>query len=275
MKKLRNLDTLIPLLITGLIFLILYIPTLNRPFHFEEVKVTKYFHTPPPANISVFSQETQEGSRWDNLWREYLRIQPPGLLYFYRVWSLITRENEIFMRLPLLFLITLCFYQLFFFFKELSSSSEAAVMVMFTSFGTWWYGIGSIISPTSFSLLLAFLSTVLYFESLRKKNMSIQLIIVNFCGLTVSYYFILIVLLQLLLLIFQRSAKKIKPFLIANFIFLISTSGLFYWVTNPQFSNPLAQHWGKVDNKDPLFLYEYLLLGAVRERQEKKPKGSR
>ncbi|MEC7275196.1 MAG: hypothetical protein VXV96_02660 [Bdellovibrionota bacterium] len=274
MVKRRNLDTLIPLLITGCIFLLLYIPTLNRPFHFEEIKVTRYFHTPPPSKVSIFTQDTMEGSRWDNLWREYLRIQPAGLLYFYRGWSLITQENEILMRLPLLILNILCLWQVFSFFKGLTHSSEAALMTLFTSLGTWWYGMGSIIAPTSFTLLFAFLSICLFFNSLKKKRMSKALILVNFCGLSVSYYFILITLLQLGSLIPLKNLKNIKAFFLANLILLFSCSGLLYWVANPRFSNPLAQHWGKVDHKDPLFLYEYLLLGAVREREIEKPRGS-
>ena len=154
MLKNHNIDVKIPLIILSIAFSILYFPSLSRPYSFEELKVTDAWFASPPESSINFMEDTRKASKFQEYWKSYLRVHPPGLLAFYRIWKFITFESEFLMRLPLLFLTILCFIQFFRFFSELTSPQEGSIMLLVFGMLPFWFNSGARILPESFGFLL-------------------------------------------------------------------------------------------------------------------------
>lgn len=262
-KSKVKLEVLLPLLLGLAIFLTLFLPLLNRPFHFEELRVTQYFHTPPPSNTSVFSQDTIQGSMLSAFWNDYLKLHPPGLIGFYYLWSFISFEEEVPMRLPLLFLAIFSLYQIFKFLSLYVKEEEAALVTLFSTFLTFWYGQGSLITPETFTLYFAVLSLSFFAQSLKEKKVLIPLILVNLLGASVSYLFLILIALQLFALALTKDLMK-KKIACALFTCTFLANGVsYYLIPNKDHSNPLIFYLPKGSNQTGLNFLNLLFKGGV------------
>ncbi len=246
----EKMEIKIPLILGVAIFLTLYLPTMNRPFHFEELRVTSHFSSAPPSNNFVMSQDTISGNKLSTYWYDYIKLHPPGLVGFYYIWRKITfSEEEVIMRIPLLVLSIFAFLSIFNLLKIYIDEKEAALVTLLSSFLTFWYGMGSLIVPETFALLLSVLSTSLFAQSLKEKKVKNSLLLINLLGSTVSYIFLILVAIQTILIFFSKTAqiqrKKLATIILSSY--LLCNGIHYYLIPNNNHSNPLTFFLPKAD----------------------------
>lgn len=251
------------LILLFLLFLILYFPVIGEPYAFEELRLTSFFHTAPNVEINPFATEFQKGSRLTQLWKEYFAIYPPGLLIFYRVWSVISFDNELFMRLPLLCLILYVLYSLFSFIRRFTDKDEAALITLLIGLGPIWYGPLSKISPESFNLCFSFLSLMFFSDCIMAKSFRLKKIwIINIIGLICSYHFTYIIFSQIIASQLCRTYNSQKLFMsIFSVLSILSLMTLIIFNKSID-NNVLIFFWPKVKGDEAIRLMKFILLGA-------------
>lgn len=254
------------LLLTGFIFLFLYLPVMGRPYNFEELRFTKHFYTVPDRDESTFSVLSREkvSSKWDLHKADFLRLYPPLQIGFYFLWSKITFEDEYLMRLPLLLLIFLCFKELFTFFTLYVQKDEASLTLIISSLFPWWYTYGSSITPNSFGLFLSFLSLLKFYPIISKeKEIPRSLWITNIIGLFVLYQFSLLIFMEVLFLAFSKKSKMTLRFILFHSLLLVSLWATYFSFPNPYFANPLVFYWNHSGIMEIWYLIKTFLSGGL------------
>ncbi len=256
-------DHKVNLLILTILFLMLYLPIIGRPFTFEELRLTSFFHTPPIAEITSFTPELQQGSRLSQYWRDYVEIYPPGVLIFYRAWSFISLENETFMRLPLFLLIIWSLVKLFQFMSLSVGKSESSLLTLLIGLSPLWYGYSGHLTPEAFAFPLFFLSIFYYHEAIQRKNFSsLSLWIVNTLGLFTLYHFSFLVLAQIIGSFFCKKYDSQKTFA-GLFILLVTTVlSTFVLIASDKVKNPLVFYWPEIDGSEVIKLFKLMILGS-------------
>lgn len=252
------------LFIFALIFLALYLPVLGRPFEFEELRLTSFFHSQPDKELLVFLPELESGSRYDKMATDYLKLNPPGLLYFYRLWSWITTENEFLMRLPLFILILLSLKSLFKIFESWSTKEEASLyLFLFGVFPIWFRPLVTL-TPSAFNFCLTVLSLQFFYRSLKRNNFkSVPLWTTNLVGLLVSYHFIAIILIQIGVSFFKREFAGQKPFAFFKGGIVLLIVGLYFSKPEVSDRNPLVFYWSEVKFMDSINVMKSFILGSI------------
>lgn len=254
------------LIFAGVIFILLYLPVMGRPFYFEELKMTSYFHKPEvKPNVLFFDIGSEsQPSQWENYKDDYIRLYPPLLFGFYFLWSKACFEDEILMRLPLLLLILLALKRMFEMVKLFWGEDEASLFLLITILFPWWYTYGTTLIPASFGLFLGIISSCLFIErSFQKKPIPLVLHLINLIGIVLLYQYSFLVLAQGLTVLFMKERRQyLTSSLSYVFIFTVLWSFIFL-NPNPYYGNPLALLWGKQGYEGLIKLVSVFITGAT------------
>lgn len=259
-------DHKVSLLTFTVIFLLLYIPLLGKPLSFEELRLTTYFHSTPTEQVKTFTPELSQGSRFSQHWDQYLKIYPPGLMTFYFVWSRLSFGDEIFLRIPLVILMLLFWRQLYLLLNAWLGRSESALTLLLIGLFPLWYRYGANITPESFHLYLSCLSFCYYYHAITKKDLSLtSLWVINFLGLVTNYFFIFVVLVQVLGALINSKISGRKSFSSVFALFSIIIMTAYLQVPSREYRNPLVFYWEEeVKPQQIKNLFEFSILGKTR-----------
>ncbi|MCR9204407.1 MAG: hypothetical protein NXH75_07515 [Halobacteriovoraceae bacterium] len=255
------------LLLVGLLFSLLYLPVMNRPYSFEELRLTSHFQKSSQQDnflLSKMGKKEDVSSQWDQYGKEYLKLYPPFLMGFYFVWSKVSSEDEVLMRLPLLLLILWAGYELFQMMALLWGKDEASLFLLTLTLFPWVYSSGTSIIPSSFGLYMGVISLSLFLRTIKEsKKTPKRAYLINLLGLLTLYQFSLLLLTQVFVGFIIKEKKK---YFIPNltYLFLIVSLWVTYFSAPSTFgTNPLTFYWGAQNPKDFFKFIEVLLTGVL------------
>lgn len=255
------------LLLAGFIFFLLYLPVMNRPYSFEELRLTSHFHrVSNESNFLLYEvgKKDEKLSQWQEFKKDYLKLYPPFLIAFYYLWSKASFEDEILMRLPLLLLILWSFYELFQMMALLWGKEEASLFLLIMSLFPWLYTYGTTLVPASFGLFLGLGSLSLFLRSLKEdKPLSKKIYLFNLLGLVTLYQFSLLIITQVLVSLIVKERKKFVVFSLIYSVLVISLWVSYFATPVPYQNNPLAFFWGERNTGDFLKLLKVFLSGVL------------
>ncbi len=246
----------------GLTFLALYLAVMARPFEFEEIRLTSLFHSTVDEDLRLFVPELSNKSRFEQMATDYIKLNPPGLLYFYRLWSLLTNENEFLMRLPLFIMVILSLKSLYQIFLKTIGAQEAILYLFFIGVMPIWFRPMATLNPASFNLCFTILAINSFWSAWEKGSFNGKALwSINILGLLNSYHFLPIVLFQVLASFFKKGERAQKSYAIFFGCLTLLVPIIYFSIPQPSEVNPIVFYWGEVSNIAPFHALSNFFMG--------------
>jgi hypothetical protein len=252
----------------GFTFFVIFLSQMNNAYLHSELVATKIFYQYSPFTPSPDDYLKSSMLNFSKHWRSYLSIYPSGFVSFYSIWSKLTGDFEVAMRLPLLALAILSLVKLFDLLKNFFSKTESAYYLFLICLSPIWYGLGTKLKPESFSLFLSAISFCFYYEASvkNKKNSYYGLLITNAIWLSLSYFSIIICTIQYLFGLFGRKDEQtrfhkwflyllITAFIFNSFVYLLTTGDLS--------TNLFMIKWEKPELVNLYTVFKLLVTGRI------------